>query len=164
MADLRSLFDELGYRDVRTILNSGNVVFSGAKRCAGSEDLHLEAAIERRVGFATRVTVLTARELAAAVRKNPLAKVAHDPSRLLITVLKGRGVAARLEPLLADDRSPEVLAIESRVAFLWCANGINGSRLWTAMGRSLKEDGTARNLATMKKLLALVEPGSDSPM
>ena len=161
MADLRSLFDDLGYRDVRTLLNSGNVVFGGAKGCAGDEGLHLEAAIERRVGFAARVTVLTAREVAAAVRKNPLAKVADDPSRLLITVVKDRKVAAHLKPLLAEDWSPEELAIEGRFAYLWCANGIAGSRLWTAVGRVLKEDGTARNLATMEKLLVLVETGSE---
>jgi uncharacterized protein (DUF1697 family) len=157
MADLRSLFEDLGHHDVRTLLNSGNVVFTVNAKSAGGEAPQLEAAIAKRLGVTTRVMVLTAKEVAAAVRENPLASVANDPSRFLIMALKDSKAVAPLKPLLKDNWRPEALALGRRVAYLWCANGILDSRLWASASRVLKDAGTARNLATMTKLLALVE-------
>jgi uncharacterized protein (DUF1697 family) len=64
---------------------------------------------------------------------------------------------SRLKPLLGQPWAPEVLALGTRVAYMWCADGIVKSRLWTAASRVLGDVGTARNIATMSKLLALVE-------
>lgn len=157
MGDLRELFSELGYGDVRTLLNSGNVVFSVVRKRAGDDGVRMEKAIEGRLGVTTRVTVLTGKELAQAVRENPLSQVADDPSRFLLMVLKDPKALERLKPLLKERWSPEALALGKRVAYLWCANGILDSRLWTAANRIVGDAGTARNLATMTKLLALVE-------
>lgn len=49
------------------------------------------------------------------------------------------------------------LALGKRVVYLWCARGISESRLWTAAHRAIGDAGTARNLTTMTKLLALVD-------
>jgi uncharacterized protein (DUF1697 family) len=60
MADLRILFEELGFTDVRTVLNSGNVVFGGRQQDAAGAAAAIEAALVRRLGVASRVTVLRA--------------------------------------------------------------------------------------------------------
>lgn len=161
MADLRALMSGLGYGDVRTLLNSGNVVFSagagaGTVREAGAR---IEQAIAAELGVSTRVVVLKGKDLAAAVRDNPLADVATDPSRLVLQATMEAKALARLKPLLAESWTPEAIALGPRVAYLWCANGIADSRLGAAAGRLLGEDGTARNLATMTKLVALLENG-----
>lgn len=156
MADLRALFAELGYDDVRTLLNSGNVVFTLEQRRAGDVGARLERAIAERLGVAARVTVLSGAELARAVRENPLGRVAHDPSRLLIVFPRGATALQRLAPLLEKPWSPEALALGQRAAYLWCADGIAAGRLWSAVDRALGDDGTARNLATATKLLSLV--------
>ena len=103
------------------------------------------------------MTLLTAKELAAAVHDNPLASVANNPSRLLIMVLTDSKAAVQLKPLLKEQWTPEALSLGKRVAYLWCANGIADSKLWAATNRALGDAGTARNLATMTKLLTLVE-------
>ena len=157
MADLRTLFEDLGHTKVRTLLNSGNVAFTAGKKTASDEEARLEAAIAKRLGVTTRVTVLTGKALAAAVRDNPLLSVAKDPSRLLIMVLKDAKAAAQLKPLLKELWTPEMVSIRSRVAYLWCPNGIAKSKLWATANRFAGDTGTARNLATMAKLLALVE-------
>src|SRR5881628_2807318 len=83
MADLRALVEDLGYGDVRTLLNSGNVVFTAPRAGRGAAD-RIEKALAARLGVPARVTVLTAAELAAAISENPLREVAKDPSRLLV--------------------------------------------------------------------------------
>jgi len=157
MAKLRELVEDLGYRDVRTLLNSGSVVFRVPGRGAGDAAMRIEKAIEARLGVSTRVTVLTGKDVATAVRDNPLASVAGDPARLLVLAFHDPEAMERLEPLLEQRWAPEVLALGPRVAYLWCADGIVKSRLWTAANRCLGDVATARNMTTMMKLLALVE-------
>ncbi len=157
MADLRELFAELGYLDVRTLLNSGNVVFTVAKKRAGDESARIEKAIADQLGVETKVTVLTGKEVAEAVRKNPLNDVADNPSRLLIMALRDSKTGAKIKPLLKQSWAPEALEVGKRFAYLWCPNGILDSRLGPAVNRLAGNAGTSRNLKTMEKLLALVE-------
>jgi uncharacterized protein (DUF1697 family) len=157
MADLRTLVAKLGYRDVRTLLNSGNVVFSAPRPGRDDPAPRIEKALLTRLGVSSRVTVLTTAELAAAVTENPLTSLVADPSRFLVTILAKPADRARLEPLARQDWDPEALAIGTRVAYLWCAHGILASRLPEAVGRALGDAGTSRNWATMTKLLALAE-------
>ena len=63
---------------------------------------------------------------------------------------------AQVRPLLKERWKPEAIALGKRVAYLWCAEGIVDSRVWAAVNRAVGDGGTARNGATMTKLLALV--------
>jgi uncharacterized protein (DUF1697 family) len=155
MADLRTLFEDLGHRDVATLLNSGNVVFTVVRKGAVDEAARIEKAIVDRLGVSTRVTILTAGELATALDANPLKAIARDPSRMLLMALSDQKASARLKPLLGQRWAPEAIALGTRVAYLWCANGIAKGRLWTEANRAVGDGGTARNLSTMTKLLAL---------
>jgi len=157
MADLRALVGDLGYGDVRTLLNSGNVVFTVPASVRTDPARSIEQAITARLGISARVTVLTAAELAAAVAENPLGKVATDPTRLLVTVLTNSADRKRLLPLARQDWTPDVLAVGRRVAYLWCPKGMLESRLAQAVSRLLGDAATARNWATVTKLRALVE-------
>ena len=154
MADLRALVESLGYGDVRTLLNSGNVVFTANGAAPGESAARIEEGLAKRIGVPARVIVLTAKELAAAVAGNPLAAVATDPSRLLVAVLATPADRRRLEPLATQDWSPEVLALGTRVAYTWCPEGLLASRLPEAVGRALGDAVTTRNWATMTKLRA----------
>jgi uncharacterized protein (DUF1697 family) len=155
MAELRALVEALGYGDVRTLLNSGNVVFTASGAAAGDAASRIEEALAARLGVSSRVTVLTAEELAVAVAENPLLDLAHDPSRLLVAVLADPADRLRLKALAAQDWTPEALALGARVAYLWCPEGMLASKLPEAVGRVLGPAVTTRNWATMTKLLAL---------
>jgi uncharacterized protein (DUF1697 family) len=161
MADLRALFEGLGFRDVRTLLNSGNVIFSAPQQGRGDVLARIEKGLSAGLGLIVPVIVLTGEELAAAVRNNPFAAVSTNPSRLLVVAPRTRSDQKRLRPLLEKRWAPEALALGSRVAYLWCANGVARSPLWAAVERALERSGTARNMATMTKTMALVgEPPS----
>jgi uncharacterized protein (DUF1697 family) len=157
MADLRALFEGLGFRDVRTLLNSGNVVFSAPAKGRGDVRARIEKALASSLGLTSPVIILSADELTAAVRDNPLSHVATNPSYLLVLVPQARSDLGQLKPLLKKRWAPEVLAVGNRVAYLWCANGVAKSPLWGAVDRALERTGTARNIATLTKAAALVE-------
>jgi len=159
MADLRALVEDLGYVDVRTLLNSGNIVFTVPPSARKGPATRIEEAITARLGISARVTVLTAAELAAIVAENPLGEVATDPSRLLVTVLLDSADRKRLLPLARQDWAPDVLALGARVAYLWCPCGMLESRLAETVSRLLGDAATTRNWATVTKLHALVGSG-----
>jgi uncharacterized protein (DUF1697 family) len=156
MADLRDLMTGLGFRDVRTLLNSGNVVFTTAPR-SGDPSRRIEKEIERRLGLASRVTVLTAAELDVAVRGNTLLTVATHPSRLMVGALATRDDRSRLEPLTRKRWGPERLALGERVCYLWCPEGITRSPLMKEVDRALGDAVTSRNWSTIQKLQGLVQ-------
>lgn len=155
MADLRAELETLGYADVATLLNSGNVVFTVPKGAKGDPAARIEAVLAGRLGVPARVTVLTTAELADALAANPHAKIAKDPSRSLVTVLASSADAKRLAPLAKQDWTPEAFAVAGRCAYSWCPNGVLESRAWKAVERELQDGATSRNWATMTKLLAL---------
>jgi uncharacterized protein (DUF1697 family) len=157
MADLRALFEGIGFCDVRTLLNSGNVVFSVPTKGRGDVRARIEKALASRLGLTSPVTILSADEVTAAVRDNPLSHVATNASHLLVLVPQVQSDLGRLKQLVKKGWAPEVLAVGSRVAYVWCANGVAKSQLWAAVDRAFEGRGTARNIATLTKAVALIE-------
>jgi uncharacterized protein (DUF1697 family) len=157
MADLRALVAGLGYGDVATLLNSGNVVYTVPPGVKGDAAARIEQVLVTRLGVPARVTTLTAKEVAAIVARNPLADVADDPSRLLVTVLREAKDRARLAAVARDDWAPDAIAFgPPRVAYLWCPGGLLDSPLAKAAARALGDGATTRNWATLEKLHALM--------
>src|SRR4029450_7928192 len=85
MTDLKKLFERLGHEDVRTLLNSGNVVFTVTKKSAGDARVGIEKEIASRLGVTTQVTLIDGKELAAALEANPLCSMADNPSRRVLS-------------------------------------------------------------------------------
>lgn len=152
MIALRSLVENLGYGEVRTLLNSGNVVFAAPKAAVRDAASRIEAALSAVVGFSARVMVLSAAELTTVIEENPLLKFADNPSRLLVAVLKNPADRSKLAPLSKQDWGKDALGLGSRAAYLWCAEGINTSALNESVNRLLGDSVTSRNWATILKL------------
>jgi uncharacterized protein (DUF1697 family) len=157
MADLRVLFESLGFHDVCTLLNSGNIIFSASNKARGDVLARIEKGLAAKLDLTSQVTLLSGREVAGVVRNNPFCDVSTNPSDLLVVVPRMRSDQRRLRPLLKERWAPEALALGSRVAYVWCANGVPRSPLWAAVDRALERSGTARNIATFTKIMALVE-------
>ncbi|NHZ88823.1 DUF1697 domain-containing protein [Massilia sp. CCM 8733] len=163
MADLRQLVGELGCTDVRTLLNSGNVVFSappGAPRSAPPRArariaARIQDAMVVKLGVVARVIVLGSDELERVIAANPLLEVATDHARLLVFVFSDPDAPALLAPLAATDWGLEVLSVGEHAAYLWCPAGVLESKAMAAMSKLLGDGLTSRNWNTMCKLQAL---------
>ena len=159
MADLRAAFERLGFGQVRTLLNSGNVVFTAPRGAKGAA-ARIEKAMAAELGVPARVLVLTADELDAVVTANRLTKIGTNPSRMFVGFLFDR--AGELSPLAARKWGREVFATGPRAAYMWCPEGMIESPLVQAVGRAMGEDLTVRNWATVTKLHALVNAAGAS--
>ena len=155
MAELRGFFERLGFRDVRTLLNSGNVVFTMPRTMRGDPASLLEASLVADTGIAAKVTILLVQELEAAIAANPLIGIATDPSRLLVGVLRNPTDRRRLLPLTKTDWGTEAFALGTRVAYLWCPDGVLASAVVKALDRVLGDEVTSRNWSTVQKLSEL---------
>jgi uncharacterized protein (DUF1697 family) len=157
MADLRTLMEGLGFVAVRTLLNSGNVVFGVPTTFAGDIATSIERGLTRELGVSARVIVLKDAELIAIVSENPLREIATDPSRLLVSI-GDPADRAGLAELSRRDWTPEAMALGARASYLWCPGGIVRSPLALAVGRVTGDRATARNWATIMKLHRLSGP------
>jgi uncharacterized protein (DUF1697 family) len=163
MGDLRTLFEDLGFRDVHTLLNSGTVIFSAEKNERADVLARIKEGLASKFDLTSPVTLLTGREVVKAVRDNPFADIMTNPSHLLVVIPCRRSDLRQLQPLLKKRWAPEALALGRRVAYLWCANGIPRSPIWTAVDRALERTGTVRNFATFTKVNALIEATKKVP-
>ena len=158
MADLRALFEELGFTDVRTVLNSGNVVFGSRQRTPAAVAKAVEEALVQRLGVASRVTVLGADELQTVIDGNPLLEQSTDHARLLAFILAGEEQRKLLAPLERRDWAPGALAIGERAAYVWCPTGVLDSAAAAAVTRTLGDATTSRNWNTLRKLQSMCAP------
>lgn len=154
MADLRALVQEAGYSDVRTLLNSGNVVFRGPRARPTQVAARLEQAIEACVGFHVHVVVLDAAAIDAVVREHTLTQ-ADNPSRLLVAFMQDVAGLRALDALVLQDWSPEAMAVGTRAAYVWSPAGVLDSVVFEAVARALGTRVTTRNWATVQKLHAM---------
>jgi uncharacterized protein (DUF1697 family) len=151
MADLRALLEELGYGEVRTLLQSGNAVFETADPPAKAGRA-IERAIRRRFGMDVAVIVRTVDELAAVVEADPRAGRETDGKRYLVAFLGGTPDPDGLAEVTA---LPDAAAGDG-VLYLWCPDGVLESPAsQAATDRRLKTTVTARNWNTVVKLLTL---------
>ena len=157
MADLRALMESLGCTQVKTLLNSGNAVFTRAPGSNGNEASRIEAGLQSRLGVTARVVVLPRKDLDLIVKENALVHRADDPARLQVVVAMDRKVLDQLHALQAQSWGEEALHVGSKAAYLWCPQGVIKSALFKSVDRALGDSATARNWATVQKLKALLE-------
>jgi uncharacterized protein (DUF1697 family) len=153
MADLRAWLTELGYTDVRTLLQSGNAVFRSDKRPA-TVRREVEAALVAGAGFTVDCVLRTAPELRAVVEADPLGDVVTDPSRYLVSFLDAPGRWPDIDPAAFE---PERVHFTEREAYFWVPGGSQKSKLLAAFPARKGEVSTVRNWNTVTKLLAMTE-------
>jgi len=159
MADLRKLLERLGHSNVRTLLNSGNAVFRATRGNGPALAKAIENEISARLRLSVPVVVLTAAELDAIIKDNRLRQASAKPAQFLVAFVQRPEAFSKATELLSLAWEPEGLAIGSRAAYLWCANGIIESRVAKAFTKATGEAATTRNWAPVLKLQAMLADG-----
>src|SRR5688572_14766042 len=99
MADLRAVIEYLGYADARTLLNSGNAVFSSGRALRRNAAEELREALVKKTGVSSRFTLRSAAELDEIVRANPLVEQASDHTRLFAAFVTDPADMGKVKPL-----------------------------------------------------------------
>jgi uncharacterized protein (DUF1697 family) len=160
MADLRKLVEDLGHTGVRSLLNSGNIVFDAVVPPVDAAR-EIEAAMALHLGVSARVFVFACHEVAEIIDDNPLLHVATDHARLFVFLLAGAPQGALAADLCAQDWAPESMALGRHAVYVWCPQGLLDSAAAAALGKRLGEGATSRNWNTMIKLHGLCCAGTD---
>lgn len=157
MSPLRDLLHELGYEQVRTHLQSGNIVFTGATSPEESART-IEAGVTERFGSTVPVLIRTRDELAHIVDGNPLRDIATEPAKLLVLFLSDRPDPETLAAIDPGDFEPDTFAIGDREIHVWCPNGLRATKLsHTFWEKRLGLTATGRNWNTVSTLLTLAD-------
>ena len=156
MADLKALCEDLGFGGVKTLLQSGNVVFT-AKGSDKSVAKKLADAIEKSLGFRPAIVVRTASEIADAMKRNPFKpEEKSDPSHLVIVFTADPPTSGAKERIAAVKVATERLHLSGRELHAHYASGQGTSKVTNAvLERALGVPATARNWNTVTKLLKL---------
>jgi len=158
MADLRDLVAALGHRDVRTYIQSGNLVFTPAPRSTRSDAVagDLSGAIARRFGLDVVVVVRTPEELADAAAAHPFVLEEPDAAKLHLAFLSARPTAEAAARLETDRFQPDRFVVQDRRIALHYPSGMGRSKMTVGyFERRLGVSATVRNLTTVAKLVDL---------
>ncbi|CAN5912292.1 DUF1697 domain-containing protein [soil metagenome] len=164
MAELRELFTGVGCVNVRTYIQSGNVVFKATDADRGELADRLASVIEDAKGFRPSIMLLTRDELEAAAAANPFPEATSEPKTLHLWFLSQAPEAPDLETLDKLSTATERYELLGAVLYLWAPDGIARSKLAARAERTVGVEGTARNWRTVEKLRELVsEVASSEP-
>ncbi len=156
MIDLRTLLEDLGCRQVRTLIQSGNAVFAAAADRGELLPGQIADGLAERFGFAVPVVLRSAAELTAVLARNPFIAAGRDPATLHVAFLAVRPCAAAVAALDPDRSPPDEFRIDGREVFLHLPNGVARSKLTNAwLERGLGTTSTVRNWTTVGALAAI---------
>jgi len=162
MKDLVALFEAAGCADVRTYIQSGNVVYRAPAALAARLPQLLHARIEERFGLDVPVVTRTARELARAARSNPYLLAGADAAACHLAFLAAKPSAAQIASLDPKRSPPDAFTVVGREIYLHCPKGLGGSKLTNQyFDAKLGTTSTVRNWRTVLTLLEMTAARGD---
>jgi uncharacterized protein (DUF1697 family) len=158
MKALAALLRNLGFHNVQTYIQSGNVVFQeGGQRSCAQLGSRIGAEIKKRFGIETHVLILTSGELKAAMLANPFPGAASEPKTLHLFFMDGEPEHADLAALESIKASGERFSVQGCVFYLQAPAGIGRSKLAAKAERLLGVCLTSRNWRTVSKLMEMAD-------
>jgi uncharacterized protein (DUF1697 family) len=158
MADLKSLFGKIGFANVQTYIQSGNVIFDSEETDIRSQEVKIQKIITETFGFDVPVIVRTSGEWAESIANNPFWKEKDaDIDRLHLTFLKDLPDPEKLERINTFAFPPDKFQIIGKDVFVFCSAGYSDSKLTNQFFESkLGVPATTRNWKTILKLHEMV--------
>lgn len=158
MADLKQMFEGMGYSDVATYIQSGNVIFNSEDNDSLALKQRIEEEIQKTYGFDVPVIIRTHNDLSDIINNTPCGSinVEADGTRYLLTMLAEVPDSDKVETLMSYVKEPEQLVVNGNNVYLYCPNGYGNSKLSNVfIENKLKVQATTRNWKTIHKLFIL---------
>jgi uncharacterized protein (DUF1697 family) len=153
--ELVAALEEIGAREVRTYIQSGNAVFESAEKNLARLSTRLSAEILKRRGFEPYAHVLTLEALAKAVTENPFPEAVTDPSSLHLGFLASPPESADLNKLSSLKKDSERFRLTESVFYLHAPEGVGRSKLAASSEKLLGVPMTDRNWRTVCKIMEM---------
>lgn len=158
MAELKALFENLGFQQVQTYIQSGNILFDFEQTEVSYLETLIAEAIKAKFGFDVPVLVLTADELNAIYKSNPLLNENADISTLHVTLLSEKPAVDLVKAIEIDAYLPDRFMIVDKCVYLSCPNGYGRTKLNNTFFESkLRVKATTRNWKTIGKVIELTK-------
>ncbi len=159
MAVLKQLFLDLGYIDVVTYIQSGNVLFKSEGQESSKIEQSIVYAIENKFKYTVTVLVLAKKQIETIYNSNPfIEKIKNvDHTKLYATFLNSAPVLDRISEIKNRINSnDDEFQIIDKTAYLYCPNGYGKTKLNNNFfEKKLKVNATTRNWKTITKLFEL---------
>lgn len=155
MKELRALLESNGFEDVKTYIQSGNIVFRSGTEDKAALSSKVESAIEQEFGFRPPVLLLRIEELDAAVAANPYPD--GDPKTVQFCFLFEPAPGTDQGALKDLSTPSEQFALTDAVFYLHAPDGIGRSKLAAKMAQHIPSEMTVRNLRTVLKLQEMAQ-------
>lgn len=157
MLELVTMLEEIGLSQIKTYIQSGNVVFQSEARKRVELSQKIGAAIEQRRGFAVQVMILDVNEFKRAIAANPFADIEAEPNALHFFFLASLPEQPDLKAIERVKKNSEQFKLIDKVFYLYAPEGIGRSKLAMNVEKLLGVAVTARNWRTVSKLMAMVQ-------
>ena len=156
---LREMYTSLGYADVKTYIQSGNVIFRASETDVTIIQKEIKSGILLAFGFDIPVLILTVQDIRNALKNNPyIHDSSKDPAFIHLTFLSQDPEKFILENLSSNNYSPDEFIYSGKTIYLYCPTGYGNTKLTNNFFESkLKVSATTRNLRTCNELLYLSE-------
>jgi uncharacterized protein (DUF1697 family) len=158
MSALETLFARLGFNDVTTYIQSGNVVFSTTLKSPAQDIAEIiEKGILDELHFEVPVIIRSVTEMEAIVEENPFIKeYGIEEERLHVTFLSGTPGPLLATAIQTADFPPDRFTLSGKEVYLYCPAGYGRTKLNnTFFERKLKITATTRNWNTVRKLIEI---------
>jgi uncharacterized protein (DUF1697 family) len=156
MKELAAMFVAAGCADVKTYIQSGNVVCKARPALAKSLPALVACAVLKRFGYRVPVVMRTAAQLREVARHNPFLATGLDPDSLHVAFLDGVPRVGGVAALDARRSPPDEFVVRGREIYLRLLNGVARTKLTNAyFDATLATTSTMRNWRTLLKLLDL---------
>jgi uncharacterized protein (DUF1697 family) len=153
MKDLAAMLEEAGCADVRTYIQSGNVVYRAASALARRVPVIVQGAIAERFGFECPVVTRTAAEIEGVVKANPFPEAAAEPKTLHVGFLRDRPTKSKVAALDPDRSPPDAFVVRGSEIYVHYPKGSARSKLTPQYFDSrLETTSTFRNWRTVLTL------------
>jgi uncharacterized protein (DUF1697 family) len=160
MNDLTALYNNLGFLDSKTYIQSGNVIFSCNKNSSPEAiALSIEKAILEKFSYTVPVMLRTITELKGIMESNPfVAEENFDPAKSAVIFLYDKVTEFQIQKVAGVNYPPDKFQIIGNEIYTFCPDGFGKTKLYTNFFENkMKVTGTARNWKTITAILNLAE-------
>jgi uncharacterized protein (DUF1697 family) len=158
MKTLVSIFEDAGCKQVRTYIQSGNVLFRTSAARVEKVLGVVTAAVSRRLGKPIPIVTRSAAQLQSVVQHNPFLSPGIDVGSLHVAFLAKRPGKAAIDSLDPERSPPDEFVVRGREIYVRFPNGVARSRLTNAyFDKRLTTTSTVRNWRTVLKLVEWIE-------